>query len=120
MRVALPVPVDQLFDYAAPGPLALAARPGCRVLAPFRERQLTGVVVECLDSADASGLRPIERVLDAEPALSASMLAMLREAADEFLSPIGMALATALPPGTPPRARLGFELSPRGRAALSA
>jgi primosomal protein N' (replication factor Y) len=90
------------------------------VLAPFRERQLTGVVVECLDSADVSELRPIERVLDAEPALSASMLAMLRDAADEFLCPVGLALAAALPPGVAPRAKLGFELTQRGRAALTA
>jgi len=119
VRVALPLPVDRLFDYAAPGPLALQAQPGCRVLAPFRERQLTGVVVERAPAdVDSQGLRPIERVLDPEPVLSLSMLEMLREAADEFLCPVGLALATALPPGSVPRAREGFALAPRGRAAL--
>src|SRR5262245_36389626 len=117
VRVALPLPVDQLFDYAAPASLAAEARPGCRVLVPFRERHLTGVVVETAD-APASRLRPIERVLDPEPALSASMLRILREAAAEFLCPLGLALAAALPPGAAPRVRTGFALTPRGRAAL--
>jgi len=117
VRVALPLPVDQLFDYAAPASLAAEARPGCRVLVPFRERHLTGVVVETTD-APASRLRPIERVLDPEPALSASMLRILREAAEEFLCPLGLALAAALPPGAAPRMRTGWTLSPRGRAAL--
>ena len=35
------------------------------------------------------GLRPLERVLDPEPVLSPTMLAMLREAADEYLCPLG-------------------------------
>ena len=43
---------------------------------------------------------------------------MLREAADEFLCPLGLALAAALPPGAAPRPRAGFALAPRGRAAL--
>jgi primosomal protein N' (replication factor Y) len=119
VRVALPLPLDQLFDYAAPGPLAQAARPGCRVLVPFRQRPLTGVVVDTLPHADVTGLRPLERVLDAEPALSASMLAMLRDAAQEFLCPLGLALAAALPPGTPPRPRMGLAATARGRAALA-
>jgi primosomal protein N' (replication factor Y) len=118
VRVALPLPVDSLFDYVAPGAFAPAARPGCRVLVPFRQRTLTGVVVECVDSAGVSGLRPLERVLDALPVLSPSMIAMLREAADEFLCPPGLALAAALPPGAAPRPRPGFALAPRGRAAL--
>jgi primosomal protein N' (replication factor Y) len=117
VRVALPLPVDRLFDYAAPGPLAGLARPGCRVLAPFRQRHLTGVIVE-LGDGETPRLRPIERVLDREPALSAAMLAMLREAAAEYLCPLGLAVAAALPPGAAPRPRPGFALAPRGRAAL--
>ncbi|MEE8508699.1 MAG: hypothetical protein V3T07_06515, partial [Myxococcota bacterium] len=45
-RVALPVPIDSLFDYRVPDELAAQAVPGCRALVRFRERQLTGVIVE--------------------------------------------------------------------------
>ncbi|MDJ0852283.1 MAG: hypothetical protein QNK04_28270, partial [Myxococcota bacterium] len=46
VRVALPVPADELFEYSLPEELAADARPGCRVLVPLRGRVLTGVIVE--------------------------------------------------------------------------
>ena len=42
VRVALPVPVDDLFDYSVPAPLASRARPGCRVRVRVRERHAHG------------------------------------------------------------------------------
>jgi primosomal protein N' (replication factor Y) len=120
-RVALPVPIDRLFDYALPPALAAAAQPGCRVLVPFRERRVAGVIVERAASpAFAGPLRSVERLLDPEPALSGALLDILREAAEEFLCPIGIALATALPAGSAPRLVRGFGLSARGRAAVAA
>ncbi|MDH5566225.1 MAG: primosomal protein N' [Myxococcales bacterium] len=118
-RVALPVPVDALFDYAVPDRLARQAVVGCRVLVPFRERRLAGVVLERAGRSDFSGaLRPIEKVLDTEPALSPAMLGILREAAAQVLCPIGLAVAAALPPGAAPRSASGFALTPRGHAAV--
>jgi len=121
VRVALPVPIDRLFDYAVPPSQRSAARPGCRVLVPFRNRRLTGVIVECDARAGFSGtLRHIERVLDPEPVVSPAMLTILREAAEEVLCPIGIAFASALPAGSTPRMRRGYALTDRGRAALAA
>jgi primosomal protein N' len=119
-RVALPVPIDRLFDYALPPALADAARPGCRVLVPLRDRRVAGVIVERAASpAFAGPLRPVERLLDPEPVLSATLLDMLREAAAEYLCPIGIAVATALPAGSTPRLVRGFALTARGRAAVA-
>ena len=116
VRVALPVPIDRLFDYAIPPSQLDAARPGCRVLVPFRNRRLTGVILERASDASFSGpLRRIERILDLEPVVSASMLAILRDAAEEVLCPIGIALATALPAGTAPRIQRGYAATARGR-----
>ena len=118
-RVALPVPIDELFDYAIPAGLDAGARPGCRVQVRFRERTLVGVIVERSERAAFDGrLRPLERVVDTEPALSAAMIAMLRDAATEVLCPIGIAIATALPAGSAPRTAAGFAITPRGLAAL--
>ncbi len=49
VRVALPVPIDSLFDYSVPEELLSetpepAALVGCRVLVPFSGRRLTGPV----------------------------------------------------------------------------
>ena len=120
-RIALPVPVDQLFDYAVPDPLDARAQPGCRAGVRFRERRLTGVIVERIPSSDFRGtLRPVETVLDPEPVLSQSMLEVLLEAAEQVLCPPGLALAAALPPGSAPRVESGYAITARGRDALAA
>jgi primosomal protein N' (replication factor Y) len=120
VRVALPVPSDELFDYAVPEALAGAARPGCRVRAPLRGRVLTGVIVERAPCEPSRPLRSIAALVDSQPALAEPLLGMLREAAAEILCPPGLALAAALPPGSAPRAVPGLALTPRGRAALAA
>ncbi len=121
VRVALPLPLDELFDYAVPLPLLERAAPGCRVQVRFRERFLTGVIVERgRDRAFSGELRPIERLVDAEPVLSPALLDVLRAAAEEALCPLGLALAAALPTGGAPRMVQGFALTPRGREALRA
>ncbi len=120
VRVALPVPADELFEYSLPEELAADARPGCRVLVPLRGRVLTGVIVERGPRQGAGALRPIRSLVDAEPVLSEELVGMLREAAAEILCPPGIALASALPRGSAPRVTRGFEISARGRAALEA
>ncbi len=121
VRVALPLPVDELFEYAVPLELDEHARPGCRVRVRVRERLLTGVIVERTGHPQFQGrLLPIECVVDLEPALSKAMLEMLREAATELLCPLGIALATALPAGSAPRTAAGYAITRNGRAALAA
>ncbi len=119
VRVALPVPAGELFDYAVPALLRGRVQPGCRVQVGFGGRSLVGVVVEAGRGADFSGrLRAIDKLIDPEPAISAELLAVLREAALQTLCPLGIALATALPGGSSPVVVPGFALSARGREAL--
>jgi primosomal protein N' (replication factor Y) len=119
-RVALPVPADELFDYAVPPSLDAAARPGCRVRVRLGARTLVGIIAERAAEARFAGrLRPLEAVLDAEPALPPSLLAILREEAAEILCPVGLALAAAPPAGSTPRLLRGWSLTPRGREALA-
>jgi primosomal protein N' (replication factor Y) (superfamily II helicase) len=117
-RVALPVPVDELFDYTIPAACAAAIRPGCRVRVRFGGRTLIGVVVERADRAGYAGrLRAIDALIDEVPVLSGELLGVLREAARDVLCPVGLALAAALPSGSAPFFARGFALTPRGRAA---
>ncbi|HEY8152926.1 MAG TPA: primosomal protein N' [Myxococcota bacterium] len=119
-RVALPVPIDRLFDYAVPAALSASARPGCRVRVRLRRRLVSGVIVERGAGSDFRGrLAPIEQLIDPEPVLSPALLGVLREAAIECLCPIGLALAAALPAGSAPRSARGFQLTPRGQQALA-
>jgi primosomal protein N' (replication factor Y) len=123
VEVALPVPVDSLFDYAVPAALANDAEPGRRVVVRFGTRRLTGVIVrrstrrEAASRGDPS-LRSIERLLDSEPVLSPALIDMLSEAAADFLCPVGMAVCTALPAGSPPAFVRTYAATARGREAL--
>ncbi len=120
-RVALPLPSHDLFEYAVPTELDDGAQPGCRVRVRIRDRLLTGVIVERTAHPQFQGrLLPIESLVDLEPALSESMLELLRSAADEVLCPLGIALATALPSGSAPRTAAGYAITSNGRAALAA
>jgi len=117
-RVALPVPVDELFEYTIPAARAAHVRPGCRVRVRFGGRTLVGVVVEVADRARHGGrLRPVEAVLDEAPVLDDELLGVLREAATDVLCPVGLALASALPSGSAAAVARGFELTTHGRAA---
>jgi len=121
VRVALPLPVDELFEYAVPPELDERAQPGCRVRVRVRDRVLTGVVVERTDRPQFEGrLLPIESLVDLERMLSSAMLQMLRAAATEVLCPFGIALAAALPAGSAPRTAAGYAITRSGRAALAA
>jgi len=120
-RIALPLPVDELFEYSIPAALEERARPGCRAQVRLRDRELTGVIVERSHHSRFPGrLLPIQSVVDLEPVLSPTMMELLRDAADELLCPLGIALATALPAGSAPRSTAGYAITERGRTALAA
>jgi len=57
LKVALPLPLRQLFDYL-PGDEQIIAQPGIRVLVPFGHRTMMGVVVEVVDKSEL----PLEKL----------------------------------------------------------
>ena len=119
-RVALPVPSDELYDYAVPAELDLQAAPGCRVRVRFGAQRLVGVIVErTAQSGFAGELRGVEQVLDEEPVVVPSLLAAVREEAAEILCPVGIALAVAFPSGSTPRVRRAWAVTALGREALA-
>lgn len=118
-QVALPVPVYSVFDYTIPKALTHQAKPGQRVIVPFGARRFPGVIVACnATSLQSKKLKAIENIVDAEPALSATMLAILHESAEQAICPIGLALAAALPTGSAPRPVIAYTVSSRGKEAL--
>ena len=97
LRLALPVPLNTLFDYRAPAGVEPA--PGCRVWVPFGKRSVVGVVVERAEASELGDdkLKPIERVLDPQPLLTPELLSTLRWAARYYQYPLGEVLQAALP-----------------------
>ncbi|HET6546179.1 MAG TPA: primosomal protein N' [Rhodanobacteraceae bacterium] len=125
VRVAVPLPLAQLFDYRISEGSPPA--PGCRVLVAFGQRKLVGMVVECTRSTERppAGLKSVLRVLDPEPLATAEWWTTLRWAARYYQHPLGEVLETALPtalrsaralPGTGAAA---IALTPAGQGARS-
>jgi primosomal protein N' (replication factor Y) len=98
VRVAVPVPLLDAFDYLVPAGMPLPA-PGCRVLVPFGRGERIGIVVEQpQESALEPGkLKAVRAVLDSAPAIGAELLHTLRWAADYYHHPLGAVLSHALP-----------------------
>jgi primosomal protein N' (replication factor Y) (superfamily II helicase) len=98
-EVALPTPVDRLFDYAVPEPLKDRAAPGHRVTVPFGKRSLQGYVVAVKDSTTLpkSKVKAILEAPDAEPLVNKGMLELTRWMADYYACSWGEALQAVLP-----------------------
>jgi len=113
--VALPVPANGgVFTYRlAEG----TVEPGRRVLVPLGRRKATGVVLGPA-SAVRGELLDVLRVLDEQPLLPPDVLHLVRWAAAHYLSPLGLAIRGALPPGIDLREELRATLTPEGEALL--
>ncbi|MCC5073808.1 primosomal protein N' [Xanthomonas campestris] len=99
LRVALPVPLPQLFDYLPPQDTDVdgADRVGCRVRVPFGPRELIGVVVERGQQPSAEGLRAVLDWCDDTPLLVDELARSLHWLARYTHAPLGEAQASALP-----------------------
>ena len=97
LRVALDVPVTKLFDYLIGD--ATPADTGDRVVVPFGARQRVGVVVEIADASAVAStkLKPVERVLEGAPRLTADWLELMRFLSSYYQRPFGETVTAALP-----------------------
>ena len=93
--VAVPVPLDMVFTYRVPADAAPVV--GGRVLVPFRQQRMTGIVVELHDRKPAVTTKNILSVARSTPVLDESLLRLGRWIADYYLAPIGEVFRTMLP-----------------------
>ena len=98
-EVALPRPLLQTFSYRLPAEMAGRARPGCRVMVPFRRGRAVGCITALSDECAIGSVKSVGALLDEEPLLSDRLLRLCRWAADYYVAPIGLLLRAALPPG---------------------
>ena len=96
LRVALDVPIPQLFDYRTDDGGGCLGR---RVIVPFGRKSAVGVVLEVAQesSFDPAKVKPVREVLIDTPPLPASWLALLRFCAGYYQHPLGAAALAALP-----------------------
>ncbi len=117
-NVALPLPLRTTFTYAVPDALRDSVQTGSRVLVPFRNKSLVGVVVECVQHAPPSTkIREISKVLDFLPALTPKLVELAHWIAAYYLAPVGEVFRAMLPPVTELRTERQIVLTACGREA---
>jgi primosomal protein N' (replication factor Y) (superfamily II helicase) len=114
--VALPVPLDMAFTYHVSDGLAPVV--GGRVLVPFRQQRMSGVVVDVHDRKPSVTTKNIFTVLDAAPVLDAQLLRLARWIADYYLAPIGEVLRTMLPLNAEFKRTIAYRITEAGQMAL--
>ena len=122
-EVALPVPLRSLFTYAIPERLAGSVFEGSRVLVPFRNRAMTGVVtavpVRRPDPERVKNIKEIVESLDPIPSLPPKLLELGRWVAGYYVAPPGEVLRAMLPPQIDLRHERELLLTDAGRARRS-
>jgi primosomal protein N' (replication factor Y) len=114
--VALPVPLDMVFTYRVPAETTLVV--GGRVLVPFRQQRLTGIVVELHDRKPSVTTKTILSVLDVSPVLDEQLLRLGRWIADYYLAPIGEVFRTMLPLNAEFKRGTAYRITEEGQLAL--
>src|SRR6185437_4689872 len=117
-EVALPVPLDRTFTYALRDEEQVSR--GARVIAPFRNEKLIGVIT-AIDVAAPTGFEAkyLEAVLDDEPLLSKHLLALAEWIAGYYLAPLGEVLRGMLPLMAEVRRVVYYRITDLGRDVLA-
>src|SRR5271169_5007152 len=114
--VAVPVPLDMVFTYRVPADATPVV--GGRVLVPFRQQRMTGVVVDLHDRKPSVTTKNLLAVLDAAPVLDEQLLQLGRWIADYYLAPLGEVFRTMLPLNAEFKRSIGYRLTEQGQMAL--
>ncbi|MFP5401070.1 MAG: primosomal protein N' [Gammaproteobacteria bacterium] len=126
VRVALPIPLPQVFDYVAAD--AGAADVGRCVKVPFGRGDRNGLIVALGDEAevDAARLKTVHHIQRAVPPLPADWLELVGFVARYYHAPLGEVVALALPPGLRRADGVSdadedplLDIAPPGREALA-
>lgn len=126
VRVALPVPLPQLFDYVCDS--AVEADIGRCVRVNFGRRVETGVIVALSDHSDvpAERLKAVEHISRDIPALPADWLALTAFVAAYYHAPPGEVMNLAMPPDLRRASEVDsgdddplLTLTPAGHSALA-
>jgi primosomal protein N' (replication factor Y) len=113
--VALPVPLDRAFTYAIGIAVPVV---GARVLVPFRNEKLAGVVLRLHDEPPPVEAKSVLNILDDDSILSPQLLELAQWIALYYIAPIGEVLRAMLPLMSEVRRQVLFRITDQGRESL--
>ena len=114
--VAVAGPFDIAFTYRVPEGMAPVV--GGRVLVPFRQQRVSGVVTGLHDRAPKVATKNIISVLDVAPVLDDRLMRLGKWIADYYLAPLGEVFRSMLPLGAEFKRTIGYRITDAGRTAL--
>jgi primosomal protein N' (replication factor Y) len=114
--VAVAVPLDLVFTYAIPPGMEPVV--GGRVLVPFRQQRMSGIVVELHDRPPQVKTKKVIEALDLTPVLDEQLLKLGKWIADYYLAPIGEVFRTMLPLSAEFKRAITYRITDEGRMAL--
>jgi primosomal protein N' (replication factor Y) len=112
----LPVPLDNAFSYRVPDGMEPAV--GGRVLVPFRQQRMSGIVVDLHDRKPAVQTKNVVSVLDPAPVLDAQLMRLGKWIADYYLAPLGEVFRTMLPLSAEFKRTITYRITEQGQLAL--
>jgi len=114
--VALAVPLDMAFTYAVPPGMEPVV--GGRVLVPFRQQRMSGIVVELHDRPPKVKTKKVIEALDLSPVLDEQLLKLGKWIADYYLAPVGEVFRTMLPLSAEFKRAITYRITDEGQMAL--
>lgn len=114
--VALPVPLDMLFTYRVTDGLQPIV--GGRVLVPFRQQRLSGVVLDLHDRRPDVQTKDVLSVLDSSALLDSKLIDLGKWIATYYLAPLGEVFRTMLPLGAEFKRAVIYRITDQGHEAL--
>lgn len=105
-----------VFTYRVPADSAPVV--GGRVLVPFRQQRMTGIVVELHDRKPAMTTKNLLKALDPTPVLDDSLLRLGRWISHYYLAPLGEVFRTMLPLMAEFKRAIGYRITEQGHTAL--
>src|SRR5262249_31216219 len=113
--VALPVPLETIFTYRNNDHLPAV---GGRVLVPFRNERMVGVVLALHDNQPTVTTKTVVRVLDEAPVLDDKLRQLAEWIAHYYLAPLGEVLRSMLPLEAEVKRTIAYSLTEAGLEAL--
>src|SRR6266567_8838678 len=116
--VAVPVPHDQAFTYRLPEGVRPSA--GGRVLVPFRQQRMIGIVTELHDRPPKVPVKNVMETLDetGSPALREELLRLGKWIREYYLAPLGEVFRSMLPLSAEFRRAVVYRITDEGHMAL--
>ena len=96
-EVVFNLPIERAFDYIVPESWGESLRPGIRVVAPFGQRRLVGMVIRRKSRSPIAHPKALVRPLDTQPVLKPEGLRLARWLAGYYFCSLGQACASMVP-----------------------